>query len=54
MYEQLQALPEGLTGEILNGQIYTQPRPSGPHSRVSVAVVQVPPFSELDLRLAAL
>ena len=31
LYEQLEALPEGLTGEILNGQLYTQPRPSGPH-----------------------
>ena len=30
-YERLEALPEGLTGEILNGQLYTQPRPSGPH-----------------------
>ena len=29
LYEQLEALPEGLTGEILNGQLYTQPRPSG-------------------------
>ena len=37
-YEQLQALPEGLTGEILNGQLYTQPRPSGPHGRVSVGL----------------
>jgi len=31
LYEQLEALPEGLTGEILNGQLYAQPRPSGPH-----------------------
>lgn len=31
LYEQLEALPAGLTGEILDGQIYTQPRPSGPH-----------------------
>ncbi|WP_295414098.1 hypothetical protein [uncultured Thiodictyon sp.] len=31
LYELLEALPEGLTGEILNGQLYTQPRPSGPH-----------------------
>ncbi len=23
------ALPENLTGEILNGELYTQPRPSG-------------------------
>jgi Uma2 family endonuclease len=32
LYEQLQALPEGLTGEILDGQLYTQPRPRGPHA----------------------
>lgn len=31
-YELLEALPEGLTGEILNGQIYTQPRPAGAHA----------------------
>jgi len=30
-YEQLEALPEGLTGEILDGQLYTQPRPAWPH-----------------------
>jgi Uma2 family endonuclease len=35
LYEQLQALPEGLTGEILDGQLHTQPRPSGPHGRAS-------------------
>lgn len=34
-YELLEVLPEGLTGEVLNGQLYTQPRPSGPHGRVS-------------------
>ena len=33
LYEQLEALPEGLTGEILNGQLHTQPRPTGPHTR---------------------
>ena len=31
LYELLEALPEGLTGEILDGQIHTQPRPSVPH-----------------------
>jgi Uma2 family endonuclease len=31
LYELLEALPEGLTGEILDGQLYTQPRPSLPH-----------------------
>jgi Uma2 family endonuclease len=31
LYEQLEAAPEGLTGEIIDGQIHTQPRPSGPH-----------------------
>jgi Uma2 family endonuclease len=33
LYEQLEALPEGLTGEILNGQLHAQPRPTGPHAR---------------------
>ena len=32
LYDQLIALPETLTGEILNGQLHTQPRPSGPHA----------------------
>jgi Uma2 family endonuclease len=35
LYEQLEALPEGLTGEILDGQLYAQPRPSGPHGLAS-------------------
>ncbi len=38
LYEQLEALPEGLTGEILDGQIYTQPRPSLPHAIASSAL----------------
>ena len=33
LYQQLEALPEGLTGEILDGQLHTQPRPAGPHAR---------------------
>jgi len=36
LYEALEALPEGVTGEILNGQLHTQPRPSGPHGYVSL------------------
>ncbi len=28
LYDRLEALPEGLTGEILNGQLHTQPRPA--------------------------
>ncbi|WP_089725921.1 Uma2 family endonuclease [Candidatus Thiosymbion oneisti] len=32
LYESLEALSEGMTGEILNGQLYTQPRPSGVHA----------------------
>ncbi len=35
LYEQLLVLPETLTGEILNGQLHTQPRPSGPHGRTT-------------------
>jgi Uma2 family endonuclease len=30
-YGQLMALPENVIGEILNGQLHTQPRPSGLH-----------------------
>ncbi|MCF8014567.1 MAG: Uma2 family endonuclease [Chromatiaceae bacterium] len=33
LYEQLETLPGGLTGEILNGQLHTQPRPAGPHAK---------------------
>jgi len=32
LYEALEALPEGVTGEILNGRLHTQPRPAGPHT----------------------
>jgi Uma2 family endonuclease len=31
LYEQLMALPEHVTGEILNGELYAMPRPSGKH-----------------------
>lgn len=30
LYDQLMSLPETLTDEILNGQLHTQPRPTGP------------------------
>ena len=32
LYQQLESLPPGLIGEILNGQLHTQPRPSGRHA----------------------
>ena len=32
LYEALEALPEGLTGEILHGQLHTQPRPAPRHA----------------------
>lgn len=31
LYDQICELPEGVTGEILAGQLYTMPRPSGRH-----------------------
>lgn len=31
LYEQLLALPENLTGEIIHDALYTQPRPTGRH-----------------------
>jgi len=36
LYESLEALPEGMTGEILNGQLHTQPRPAGPHAHAAI------------------
>ena len=38
LYAQLEALPERLTGEIINGQLYTQPRPAGPHALASASL----------------
>ncbi|MEJ2388537.1 MAG: Uma2 family endonuclease [Chromatiaceae bacterium] len=35
LYDLLESLPEGLTGEILDGQLHTMPRPSAPHGRAS-------------------
>jgi Uma2 family endonuclease len=35
LYEQLEVLPDGLIGEILDGQLYTQPRPTPKHLRAA-------------------
>jgi Uma2 family endonuclease len=35
LYHQLIDLPENQVGEIIGGQLYTQPRPAGPHASVS-------------------
>lgn len=32
LYELLLALPENRVGEIINGELHTQPRPAGPHA----------------------
>ena len=32
LYAELEALPENLTGEIINGQLYAQPRPASRHT----------------------
>ena len=32
LYQQLEALPQNMTGEIINGQLYAQPRPASPHA----------------------
>jgi len=34
LYEQLLALPDHVTGEIINGELYAQPRPTGRHGLV--------------------
>lgn len=46
LYDELIALPENLLGEIIGGQIYTQPRPAGRHA-VATSSLQMdigPPF----------
>jgi len=35
LYEAIGSLPEGVTGEIIRGQLHTQPRPRGPHAIAS-------------------
>lgn len=32
LYARLEALPEHVIGEIINGRLHTQPRPAGPHA----------------------
>jgi Uma2 family endonuclease len=46
LYEQLLALPENLTGEIIGGELCTQPRPSGRHAvtETGLGASLLPPF----------
>lgn len=46
LYDQLLALPENQVGEIIGGQLHTQPRPAGPHAAAeSVLNINLgPPF----------
>lgn len=38
LYERLLVLPENLVGEIIDGELYTQPRPAGPHALAASTV----------------
>jgi len=38
LYDQLIALPETLVGEIIGGELHTQPRPAGPHTLAASAM----------------
>jgi Uma2 family endonuclease len=38
LYEQLMNLPENVTGEIINGELYTFTRPAGPHASATSAL----------------
>ena len=44
LYAAIEALPQDLTGELIHGQVHTQPRPSGPHALAS---------SRLGMRIGA-
>jgi Uma2 family endonuclease len=39
LYQQLAALPEHVTGEILNGELYAMPRPTGRHGLVERGLI---------------
>jgi Uma2 family endonuclease len=38
LYDAIERLPEGVVGEIIDGQLHTQPRPAGPHVRTAGAL----------------
>lgn len=38
-YADLQALPDNVVGEIVNGDLHVSPRPSLPHARATVGIV---------------
>ena len=38
LYEELLALPENLTGEIIGGELFAQPRPTGRHGAAEAAL----------------
>jgi Uma2 family endonuclease len=39
LYADLEALPENLVGEIISGELHTQPRPAAPHALASSELV---------------
>ena len=39
-YADLQALPEGVKGEIIDGELYVQPRPRATHARAEATIVR--------------
>lgn len=45
-YEDLIRLPENMVGELIEGELFASPRPSGPHTLASSALgaLLVPPF----------
>jgi Uma2 family endonuclease len=47
LYEAIGALPEGVTGELIDGQLHTQPRPAGTHAlaTANLAAELIVPYS---------
>lgn len=47
LYQAIEALPESVVGELINGQLYTQPRPSGLYALIAsnLGADLVNPFS---------
>jgi Uma2 family endonuclease len=39
LYAAIERLPEGVVGELIEGQLHTHPRPSGPHVRAHTSLL---------------
>ncbi len=54
IYEDLCSIPENMTGEIIDGELFVHPRPSRKHIYEGAEKVRVEPFHEVEIDLGVL